>query len=136
MKKVLLGIIITGLLATPAIAGGDEASIQDLYGKTWVAEYILDKPVIDASRSSIEFRPDGKVGGLGGCNNYFANYEVKNGKLKIGPAGATMKMCPEALMDQERRFMAALSKITGYYLENGGLNLTTDDGKKVVFFPQ
>lgn len=38
---------------------------------------------------------DGKVAGKGVCNNYFADYEIDGGKLKIGPVGATKMMCPQ-----------------------------------------
>lgn len=105
----------------------------DFMGKEWVAEYILGAPVIDMSHSSIQLNEDGSVTGNGGCNAYTGSYTLEGNTLTFGPMAATMKMCAEALSDQEMRFFQSLAAPLTIKMENGLLNLVPAEGKPSVF---
>ncbi len=69
--------------------------------------------------------------GHAGCNNFFGQAELKDGKFRIEQMGMTMKMCPEGVMDTEMAFSKALGewsevKLTKETLElnNSQHNLT------------
>jgi putative lipoprotein len=94
-----------------------DAAPAELFDTTWLAEDIEGRGVIDNAQSTFSVAPDGKVTGSGGCNRFFAQAEVNGDKIKIGKAGATMMACAEALMDQERKFFAALEKAGSFRID-------------------
>lgn len=114
---------------------GAEAAPATLFGTTWLAEDINGRGVIDDAQSTFSVTPDGKVTGSGGCNRFFAEAEVKGDRIAIGKAGATMMACPEALMDQERKFLAALEAAAAYRIDGDGkLFLVDANGVDIVRF--
>lgn len=66
-------------------------------------------------------------------NNYFGTYAVEKDNISFGPAGATMMMGPEALMDAESNYLQMLPAITSFSLDGKKLVLKTADGKELVF---
>lgn len=112
-----------------------EATPATLFDTVWLAEDIEGRGVIDNAQSTFSVTADGKVSGRGGCNGYFAQATVDGNSIKMGKAGATMMACPPALMDQERKFFAALEKAAAYRIDGDGkLFLMDADGVDVVRF--
>lgn len=112
-----------------------DATPATLFDTTWVAEDINGRGVIDNAQSTFSVAADGKVSGSGACNRFFAQAEVKGDKITIGKAGATMMACPEALMDQERKFFAALEAAAAYRIDGDGkLFLVDANGVDIVRF--
>jgi heat shock protein HslJ len=75
----------------------------------------------------------GMVNGRTGCNSYFAPAtSLTDGQLELGVIGSTLMACPEELMAQETRFLAALDGVVGYELIAGDLYLY--GGAEVVRF--
>ncbi|HEY6630511.1 MAG TPA: META domain-containing protein, partial [Rhizobiaceae bacterium] len=106
-----------------------------LFDTVWLAEDIGGGGVIDDAQSTFTVAPDGKVTGGGGCNRFFARAKVEGDRISIGKAGATMMACPEALMDQERKFFAALEKAATYRLDGDGkLFLVDANGADIARF--
>lgn len=68
-----------------------------------------------------------------GCNNMFvvANFE-KNGTVKFGDMGTTMKYC-EGNMKLEKEFSAALANMNSYKIEGHQLTLSDKEGNKMIF---
>lgn len=79
---------------------------------------------------------DGTVSGSGGCNRFNATYEVEDERISIGPAAATRKFCqqPEGIMDQEQQFFAALEKAYSFTVDQGSLELRSEQGSLLVRF--
>jgi len=94
-----------GCAGTPAVDGPPE-----LNGSSWVAEDIDGRGVIDTLQSTISFENSLRVAGNAGCNRYFGSYTLAGPELEFGSLGSTMMACPEAVMDQERRFLRALEQ--------------------------
>jgi heat shock protein HslJ len=111
------------------ITGCGGAPVSLLTGRTWVVEDIGGGGLIDSSNVTLSFGTHGRVAGSGGCNRWFAGFELTGESLSIGQAGSTLMACPEALMTQERRFFEALAQVTGFDIdETGALLLTGGDG--------
>lgn len=125
-QKMMLKMVKQGADATP----------PTLFDTTWLAEDIEGRGVIDNAQSTFSVAPDGKVTGSGGCNRFFAQAEVDGDKIKIGKAGATMMACAEALVDQERKFFAALEKAATFRIcgEQGKLFLVDANGADIARF--
>lgn len=73
---------------------------------------------------------EGKLSGMAGCNNYFADYQVDEQAISIGPAASTRKFCgePEGIMDQENAYLAALGTATSHEIKADNLKLFTAEG--------
>ena len=104
-----------------------------LLGREWFVEDIAGGGVIDRTRPSLHFLRDGRLAGDATCNRFFGTYTITGERLALAPAGTTRKLCPEALMDQERKLLDFLLKVTGFRIDpTGALILTTADGAEIV----
>jgi heat shock protein HslJ len=67
-----------------------------------------------------------RLAGTAGCNGYFAAVQAGDapGDLKVGPAGSTRKMCPEAEMAVEQRFLEQLAFVNQVRFVAGQLALS------------
>jgi len=82
---------------------------QALYGPEWVVEDIDGRGIIDRSRVTFNFAPDGHVWGRASCNSYRATFATEGDRLTISRAISTRMACAPALMQQESRFLAILT---------------------------
>lgn len=118
----------TSMPTTPAF------DASTLVGSTWVAEDIDQRGVIDYLQSRLQFVGTDRVAGFGGCNVFNGGAELTADRLWIGPLATTKKLCPEAIMDQERRFLNALGSVRSARIENGLLFLQDEAGRDVLRF--
>ncbi|MCI0548433.1 MAG: META domain-containing protein [Candidatus Rokubacteria bacterium] len=113
------------------VATAAPASEFALAGTSWLAEDIDGRGVVDRVESTLIFESGARVVGSTGCNRYFAPLEVTGSTLRVGMAASTRRACPEPVMDQERRFLAALDAVRSYRRE-GPLLLLLDTGGRTV----
>lgn len=83
---------------------------------------------------TISFNPaEMKYAGKSAVNRYFGAYKLEGNKLTLGPAGVTMMMGPQELMQAEQNYLQSLSKVVSYERKGDELTLTTSDGQKLSF---
>lgn len=94
----------------------------------------LARDVLDGTAITATFE-GGVMAGSAGCNQYSGAYQVEGNVLALGPMGATKMAClePEGLMEQESRYLQALSGITAYQIYGRQLWLEAADGLSLVF---
>jgi heat shock protein HslJ len=110
--------------------GGEPATL--LRG-AWLITEINGKTIVAGSTPSLSFEADGKVNGDGSCNRFFGGYQLSGEGLTVGNVGASMMMCGEALMEQERQIFAVLKDLAGFGIsEDGELILRTKDGRTMT----
>jgi heat shock protein HslJ len=80
----------------------------DLSGSQWRLEDIGGAGVIDDSQATLAFPEAGKIAGNDSCNRFFGSAEIKGDTIKLSPLGATRMACPEAVMNQETKYLHAL----------------------------
>ena len=118
--------IITTMLAAITLISAATSAAQgiagesELLGTAWLAEDIDGHGVIDRARSTLEFPKTDQVAGLAACNRYFGSVSLTGDTIAVGNLASTRRMCPESLMEQEQRFMAALSKANRLELTHAG----------------
>ncbi|HDR29235.1 META domain-containing protein [Rhodovulum sp.] len=106
--------------------GGDPLDV--LAAHPWRIEDIGGGGIVGSSNVGIVFGRDGRVSGSGGCNRFMGGAELTGEGLRIGPVAVTMMACPEALMDQERRFFEVLDRVDRFDVtEDGALVLIGGD---------
>lgn len=94
----------------------------------WVAETIGDSPVSDGTRSTLEINNNGTAGGKGGCNSFRGSVTIDGSEIAFSGIASTMMACDRAVMDQERRFFAALRNARRFRLEGEPVKLVLLDG--------
>lgn len=88
--------------------------------------------MIADAQSTFQVSRDGKVSGRGACNSYFSTATLDGTDIRVGEIGSTFMLCPEAVMEQERKFFAALRKAAGFRLDEAGKLLLLDPGGRTV----
>ncbi|NWO06072.1 MAG: META domain-containing protein [Alteromonadaceae bacterium] len=132
MKKILFTALAATALAGCATQPDQEAvvTVDQLTGQQWVVEDINGEGIIDNSRVTLNFTEENRVAGKATCNQYFARYSIEDQTLNIEKAATTMMACPEALMNQERRFLEALQNVRSFELDDtNALVLTGEDSR-------
>jgi heat shock protein HslJ len=81
------------------------------------------QPVLTELGSTLGFRRAGGIAGFGGCNGYMGPLTVTDDRITMGPLASTRRVCPERTMDQETRFMDALTKAERFAVVGTNLHL-------------
>ncbi len=98
------------------------------------SETYLLQNAMNGAEITISFTPaEHKFAGKAAVNRYFGSYTEDGNNLKLNPAGSTMMMGPQPLMQAERDFLQTLDKVARYDRDGDTLTLTTADGKTLVF---
>lgn len=115
-----------------ALSGCASDAAQLETGRSYRVEWIGERPLIDRSHLTVTFAADGRAHGHAGCNHWFAGYSLKEDAIRFEAPGSTRKLCAPALMEQEQRFLAALSEVQRWDFNGiGQLQLWPASGKPI-----
>ncbi|NVO07472.1 MAG: META domain-containing protein, partial [Rhodoferax sp.] len=104
-----------------------------LWGSEWVVEDIDGGGMIDNSRATLNFAPDGSVYGRSSCNTYRGRYSITGAGLGVSQLAGTLMACAPSLMQQEQRFNAALTQAQRFAFDaNGALLLFSADQRRLL----
>ena len=117
---------------------------EPLVGTTWkLTSYGLansPKPAVPESKGMIIFGADAKVTGIGACNQFEGDYEVKSNKIVLSPLTWDVggnKFCPEPQMSQESGVWDVLKDTVDFKIKGNTLTitrpLTETDGLVLAF---
>jgi heat shock protein HslJ len=134
-------VAVTVAPPTPVAPSVTGPSDPALTGKTWALISLFDgvsatRAPLAGSQIIAEFGDDGLLAGSAGCNNYSSGYTASDGVMKISPAVATFKFCgePAGVMDQEAIYLALLTTVSTYVIEDGQLTLADGSGQSLAIF--
>ncbi len=134
-----LNILIPVLLLIVAISMvGCQESKSAIEDVKWVLTSYGEpgneqSPLPDATVTAFFDNEEAELTGTGGCNSYYANYEVDGSKLSIpGPYAVTEMWCGDEKGEQERKFFEILPDAESF--EVSGDKLTIDCGDNVLNF--
>lgn len=108
---------------------------EDLFGKEWKLEFLKTPGtqfLPDDKVPVLRFGEDGKIGGFGGCNNYFGGFSLNGRTIKIGEIGSTKMHC-EDTMDLETTYLKVLSMELRALFSDRKLILSADGGNQMIF---
>lgn len=132
MKPALaLGLVAAALMGCAA------EPLQLQHEKTYQVEWIGERPLIDRSHLTITLGEDGRAYGNAGCNHWFASYKLEGESLSFERPGSTRKLCAPALMEQEQRFLDALTEVQRWDVSSiEQLRLWPASGKPIRLWPE
>lgn len=122
---LLKTLLFTFILAS--CSQNDSKFETSVANKNWVLIQLGEKEISENSGITAFFdSKEMRLYGVGGCNRYFASYELedKQGLHIPGPIGSTKMYCPEN-MEDEGAYFAALAEIRRWELDQGRLKLIT-----------
>lgn len=91
------------------------------------------QPVIPGSILALNFRQGGDLTGKTGCNSISGTYTANEGNLTLEVATVTQVACgDEALAQQERDFLSALSDTVTFQIEGDQLSLLNQSREPVM----
>ena len=125
-----LGSVMLRAVEVPEMTDVNTPAASSLAG-TWVVEDILGGGIIDNSRVTLNFSEE-RVAGQASCNAYQGTWSLEDGQLSIGDVAVTMMACPEAIMNQERRFLDALASADGLRFDETGALFLTSGGDDLL----
>ncbi len=109
------------------------ADTTTLENNIWVLNTLDGEPVGDV-RVTIQFE-DGSASGNGGCNSYSGSYTLDGQSLTFDEAIAmTMMACIGPAETVEPAYMALLSQVASYQIDNGALSLLPAEGDALLVF--
>ena len=82
-------------------------------------------------RYTLKFEGGGRVVLRADCNRGSGGYEVNGSAMKVTPVAITKMACPSGSQDGE--FLQALSRVTGYAINDRDLVLTLSGGGTMSF---
>lgn len=133
MKRGGLVSLIGALLL--AGCASEPAPIQQ--DQSYVLEWIGERPLVDRSRMTMTLGADGRAYGNAGCNHWFAAYTLQGQLITFERIGKTRKLCVEALMEQEQRFLDTLPKVQRWDISPiNQLRLWPAEGKPLRFWQE
>ena len=134
-------VVVTAATATPIPPSAAASTDAVLAAAPWTLTALFDgidalNPPLEGSEITALFGDDGVLSGAAGCNNYTGSYTASNGALTIGPAATTMRFCedPAGVMDQEALYLALLTTVATYTVEDGVLTLADGSGQTIALF--
>ncbi len=122
-----------GAAASSALPAPATAPRATLTGAEWVVEDIDGAGVIDSSRATLNFAPDGRLYGRSSCNNYSGHYQVTGDGISVSQLAGTRMACAASLMQQEQRFTTALTQAQRFAFDSdGALLLFTGEQRRIL----
>jgi heat shock protein HslJ len=126
--REITAALIAGLFLTlDQTASAGPSDTRSLDGTAWILKSLDGRAPGAAATATLRF-DGGRAEGTDGCNRYTIPVVTQDGKITIGPPGATTKMaCLPDVMKQADAFMAALSSAARYRMRGDALELLTVD---------
>jgi heat shock protein HslJ len=115
-------------------AAAATAAVPTLVGSAWRLEDLAGAGTPDRVEATLEFPDAGRVAGLASCNRFFGYFETSGASLTIARLGATKKLCPPALMDQETKYLRALEGAERFAIEGTTLTVYSQGLDKPLRF--
>jgi putative lipoprotein len=117
MRQGTSHILLPLVAAWMALTGAAMAASPTSPTGRWLAEDIRGGGVIDSLQSVLEIAGDGRISGTGGCNSIMGKARVEGAAITLGPLATTRMACSPAVMDQERKFLAALEAARSWRID-------------------
>ncbi len=135
MSKRIVPVVLATALMVHSCAMTSDSLTTALDGSAWILAGLPPDDLLDGVTGTLAFDGD-SVAGSDGCNRFRGSYSVEGDTLRFGQLAGTMMACPEPVMLQAKRFMAAMEAARSARIENGRLSLLDAAGESVASFDE
>ncbi len=130
--------IVLKRVGHPAQQNRDPSQMPDapLTGTYWKAVLINETSTfVPAGQREIHMvlQGDGLARGHSGCNTFRGPFTSEDNAISFGGLASTRMACAEG-MEQEQRFLQALTASTGFRIQGDTLTLMNDEGDERLYF--
>jgi heat shock protein HslJ len=108
MKLAAIPMLIIGLCVGCASTG--TVTTEQLKYTQWQLSQVDGLAIPATSRASMSFIEALQVNGFAGCNKFFGEGELEQGRLTVNKLGMTRKSCGAAVDKFEQQFLQALKE--------------------------
>ena len=124
--KLLLPLLLT---ITTSFAMETNQAPVTLPGSAWEVTSLADEDPLDDHPITFEFDAEGNIAGDASCNRFGGTCTIEGNTIKIGPLRSTRRACEPEIMQQEQKFLALLSTVSAWSIEDDELVLTAPEGE-------
>ncbi len=124
----------TPVAVAAAASAAGKVETFNLVSTEWQLKDLAGSGVVEGVRPTLAFPEADKVSGNGSCNRFFGPMQIKGNEIKLGPLGSTRMACPEAAMNQETKYLAALQAAERYEWQDPYLLIFCKDLEKPMRF--
>jgi heat shock protein HslJ len=93
---------------SPATQAGAPPAVISLVGTDWQLEDLGGVGVLEHVEATLTFPEAGKAVGNASCNRFFGPVEISGDSIHFGPLASTRMACPDAVANQEAKYLKAL----------------------------
>jgi heat shock protein HslJ len=137
MKKLIISVFMVCIVLIIIACGASGSALErnkwslNSYGEHRNPELILEGTEITTTFD----KGKGEVSGSGGCNTYFASYEINGNNLSISNLAWTERAClsPEGIVEQEQEFLSLLGEAASFQADDTSLTITCSNGRQLYF---
>ncbi|MDQ1078525.1 META domain-containing protein [Pseudoroseomonas cervicalis] len=134
-KRIRGGVLGAGLLALLAGCASGSGDMASPLAGNWRLESLGGVGIRNEGprAAAVEFGPQGRLMGSGGCNRIAGSYTQSGSRLTIGPVAATRMACIDPVATQnETAFLAALQNVASFRYDAGRLFLLDAQGQALA----
>jgi heat shock protein HslJ len=120
-------ILLLSACASEQAVTAPSINLEDLQTPRWSLTKIDNQELDLASNQkapSLSIDEALMASGYSGCNNYFAELNVKQNQIKLARMNSTMKLCLKDQMDLDNLVSAVLSDWSNVYIDRGVMVLS------------
>lgn len=129
--RTSVDIMLTMLTDT----GANVAVPRRISGVAWTVTEVFGEPWPDDDPATLIIDDEMNVSAFGGCNRFRGQMQPSGLGLAFpGTMAGTMMACPDDTEAQERRFLAALTRVSDYVRYGAGLVMIDAQGRAVLHF--
>ncbi|BDY12634.1 META domain-containing protein [Hydrogenimonas cancrithermarum] len=129
----LITIFFLSGCAVDASARPEKACTVKLYGPTWELRLFDNREIFLKHPATIRFYEGDRVGGFGGCNNYFGTVSMTDNAITFSAIGSTRKFCLGEAGEVERMFLGMLKGTKWWHFDEAGNLVIFDDEHRLIF---
>lgn len=124
------------LLSAPGTLAEAPAQADDLVGRTFVTEWVIDdgqtRPLVDGTELQLSFPDDGDIGFLAGCNHHGAGLSIEDNRLIVDGFMSTLIGCPAERHEQDTWISDFLTSSPRYSVDDTRLVLQSGSDAVVL----
>jgi heat shock protein HslJ len=121
---------------SPATHADAPPAANSLVGTEWHLEDLGGVGVLVNVEATLTFPEAGKTAGNSSCNRFFGPVEITGASIHFGPLASTRMACPDAVANQEAKYLKALEGAERFAREGRHLMIYCKEMEKPLRFTE